>query len=133
MAKKLLRKSTARKAEKAASKKIGQRRAASGRRTSSSEQRTAKTGKRKYVYFFGNGKADGDRTMKDLLGGKGSGLAEMTNAGLPVPPGLTISTEACTLYYNEGRKTPAAVDKEMLANLEKLEKAAGARLGDVAN
>ena len=52
----------------------------------------------KYVYFFGNGKADGDRSMKDLLGGKGSGLAEMSAAGLPVPPGFTISTEACTLY-----------------------------------
>src|SRR5687768_2656696 len=92
------------------------------------------TGKgRKYVYFFGNGKADGDRTMKDLLGGKGSGLAEMTNAGLPVPPGFTISTEACTLYYKERRKVPVAVDREMLENLAKLEKAAGAKLGDVKN
>jgi pyruvate,orthophosphate dikinase len=88
---------------------------------------------RKYVYFFGNGKADGDRTMKDLLGGKGSGLAEMTNAGLPVPPGFTISTEACTLYYKEGRKVPAAVDREMIENLRRLEKAAEARLGDVDN
>ena len=88
---------------------------------------------RKYVYFFGNGKADGDRTMKDLLGGKGSGLAEMTNAGLPVPPGFTISTEACTLYYQEGRKTPKAVDDQMLANLQKLEKAIGGKLGDVTN
>ena len=51
------------------------------------------------MYFFGNGKADGDRTMKDTLGGKGAGLAEMTNAGLPVPPGFTISTDACNLYY----------------------------------
>src|SRR6185369_14200231 len=50
---------------------------------------------RKYVYFFGSGKADGNRNMKDLLGGKGSGLAEMTNAGLPVPPGFTITTEVC--------------------------------------
>jgi pyruvate,orthophosphate dikinase len=92
------------------------------------------TGKgRKYVYFFGNGKADGDRTMKDLLGGKGSGLAEMTNAGLPVPPGFTISTEACTLYYAEGRKTPAVVDAQMLENLKKLEKAIGATLGDPKN
>ena len=49
---------------------------------------------KKFVYFFGNGKADGNRNMKDTLGGKGSGLAEMTNAGLPVPPGLTISTQA---------------------------------------
>ncbi|CAN5858448.1 hypothetical protein BH18ACI5_BH18ACI5_22670 [soil metagenome] len=53
---------------------------------------------KKFVYFFGNGKADGDRSMKDLLGGKGSGLAEMSAAGLPVPPGFTISTAACTLY-----------------------------------
>ncbi len=88
---------------------------------------------RKYVYFFGNGKADGDRTMKDLLGGKGSGLAEMTNAGLPVPPGFTISTEACTLYYQQKRKTPAVVDAEMVDNLRKLQKAAGAVLGDVKN
>ena len=71
--------------------------------------------------------------MKDLLGGKGSSLAEMTNAGLPVPPGFTISTEACTLYYKEGRKTPAAVDREMESHLAKLEKAAGAKLGDVKN
>jgi pyruvate,orthophosphate dikinase len=88
---------------------------------------------RKYVYFFGNGKADGNRNLKDLLGGKGAGLAEMTNAGLPVPPGFTISTEACTLYYKEGRKVPASVDREMLGNLAKLEKAAGAALGDVKN
>ena len=93
---------------------------------------TAKSGA-KYVYFFGGGKADGNRTMKELLGGKGSGLAEMTNAGLPVPPGFTISTEACTLYYREGRKVPASVDKQMLDNLAKLEKAAGASLGDVKN
>jgi len=92
-----------------------------------------KKAKGKYVYFFGGGKADGNRTMKELLGGKGSGLAEMTNAGLPVPPGFTISTEACTLYYREGRKVPASVDKQMLDNLAKLEKAAGASLGDVKN
>src|SRR5438132_4163639 len=87
----------------------------------------------KYIYFFGNGKADGNKDLKDLLGGKGSGLAEMTNAGLPVPPGFTISTEACTLYYKENRKVPAYVDREMIDNLHKLEKAAGATLGDVKN
>jgi pyruvate,orthophosphate dikinase len=53
---------------------------------------------KKHVYFFGNGKADGNRKMKDLLGGKGAGLAEMTNAGLPVPPGFTITTEVCNIY-----------------------------------
>jgi pyruvate, orthophosphate dikinase len=87
----------------------------------------------KYVYFFGNGKADGDRTMKDLLGGKGSGLAEMTNAGLPVPPGFTISTAACTRFYEEKRKTPEAVDAQMIENLRKLEKAVGKKLGDVGD
>jgi pyruvate,orthophosphate dikinase len=64
--------------------------------------------------------------MKDTLGGKGSGLAEMTNAGLPVPPGFTISTEACNLYYeNRGKLTPA-IEAEIVGHVKKLEKAAGA-------
>jgi pyruvate,orthophosphate dikinase len=87
----------------------------------------------KYVYFFGGGKADGDRTMKDLLGGKGSGLAEMTNAGLPVPPGFTITTAACNLYYDLGRKVPAEIETEMEANLRKLEKVVGQKFGSNAN
>ena len=87
----------------------------------------------RYVYFFGAGKADGNKTMKDTLGGKGANLAEMTNAGLPVPPGFTISTDACRLYYDSGRKVPPLVDTEMDANLRKLEKAAGATLGSVKN
>ncbi len=89
----------------------------------------AKAGK--FVYFFGAGKADGNRTMKDTLGGKGANLAEMTNAGLPVPPGFTISTDACRAYYAEGRKVPAAVETQMLENVKKLEKAVGNKLGDV--
>src|SRR5438034_10247046 len=88
---------------------------------------------RKYVYFFANGKADGNRNMKDLLGGKGSGLAEMTNAALPVPPGFTISTEVCNIYYREKRKIPAAIDREIAEHLKKLEKAAGATLGSATN
>ena len=87
----------------------------------------------KYVYFFGGGKADGDRTMKDLLGGKGSGLAEMTNAGLPVPPGFTISTAACTLFYKLGRRVPKSIDLEMERHVRRLEKAAGATLGSPDN
>jgi pyruvate,orthophosphate dikinase len=71
--------------------------------------------------------------MKDLLGGKGSGLAEMTNAGLPVPPGFTISTEVCNIYYQEERKIPAAIEREIVDNLKKLEKAAGATLGSTEN
>jgi pyruvate, orthophosphate dikinase len=84
-------------------------------------------------YFFGSGRADGDRTMKDLLGGKGANLAEMTRAGLPVPAGFTISTDACTVYYKEGRRIPPAIDREMVENLRKLEAAAGAKLGDMRN
>jgi pyruvate,orthophosphate dikinase len=90
------------------------------------------TGK-KHVYFFGSGKADGNRNMKDLLGGKGSGLAEMTNAGLPVPPGFTISTEVCSIYYREKAKIPPAIDREIAENVKKLEKAAGATLGSNEN
>jgi pyruvate, orthophosphate dikinase len=94
---------------------------------------TKGTKKQKFVYFFGTGKADGDRTMKDTLGGKGSGLAEMTNAGLPVPPGFTISTDACNLYYeNRGKLTPG-IEAEIVANVTKLEKAAGAKLGSSDN
>ncbi len=84
---------------------------------------------KKFVFFFGNGKADGNRTMKDTLGGKGAGLAEMTNAGLPVPAGFTISTDACNIYYANNSKLPANIETEMVAQLRKLEKAAGAELG----
>ena len=63
-----------------------------------------------YVYFFGGGKADGNKDMKDTLGGKGAGLAEMTNAGVPVPPGFTISTQACNVYHASGGTLPAEVD-----------------------
>src|SRR2546423_13032685 len=99
--------------------------------TSKSQTRSPKG--QKHVYFFGNGKADGNRDMKDLLGGKGSGLAEMTNAGLPVPPGFTISTEVCNIYYQQNKKIPGAIDKEMAEHLKKLEKAAGATLGSASN
>jgi pyruvate,orthophosphate dikinase len=81
------------------------------------------------VYFFGGGQAEGDRTKRDLLGGKGAGLAEMTNAGLPVPAGFTIATPVCTLYYEQGGRIPAAVEDEMLAQLRRLEKLMGASLG----
>ncbi len=81
----------------------------------------------KYVYSFGGGKADGNGKMKDVLGGKGAGLAEMTNAGLPVPPGFTIQTEACREYMR-GKLSPQ-IETEMLDALEKLEKLQGQKLG----
>src|SRR6202789_2121047 len=81
----------------------------------------------KYVYSFGSGTADGNGRMKDVLGGKGAGLAEMTNAGLPVPPGFTIQTEACREYMR-GAVNPQ-IDVEMYAALERLEKMQGQKLG----
>jgi pyruvate, orthophosphate dikinase len=84
----------------------------------------------KMIYFFGDGKAEGNAKMKELLGGKGANLAEMTNLGVPVPPGFTISTEVCAAFYENKRSYPAGFDKEMKSNLEKLEKMMGKRLGD---
>ncbi|MFB3815145.1 MAG: pyruvate, phosphate dikinase [Terriglobales bacterium] len=81
-----------------------------------------------YVFFFGGGHADGNGKMKDVLGGKGAGLAEMTNAGLPVPPGFTIQTEACREYMRSGR-TSAAVDEQMNQALARLETLMGKQLG----
>ena len=92
-----------------------------------------KTRSRKCVYFFGSGKADGNREMKDLLGGKGAGLAEMTNAGLPVPPGFTVSTEVCNIYYREKGKIPPSIEREIEEHVKKLEKSAGAKLGSTEN
>jgi pyruvate,orthophosphate dikinase len=84
-----------------------------------------------HVFFFGGGKAEGNGQMKDVLGGKGAGLAEMTNAGLPVPPGFTIQTEACREYMR-GALSPE-VNKEMYAALERLEKLQGQKLGEGEN
>src|SRR5512140_3602317 len=84
----------------------------------------------KYVYFFGGGKADGNGRMKEELGGKGAGLAEMTNAGLPVPPGFTISTRACRDYFDRGRQLPPEVDTQMEEAVRKLEALQGKKLGD---
>ncbi|MGH9468132.1 MAG: pyruvate, phosphate dikinase, partial [Terriglobales bacterium] len=87
----------------------------------------------KYVYSFGEGKAEGNGSMKDELGGKGAGLAEMTNAGLPVPPGFTLSTQTCREYYRLGNRVPEEADQQMRAALDGLQRAAGQRLGDAAN
>src|ERR1051326_5850007 len=92
------------------------------------ESKTAnKQSATKYVYFFGGGKADGNGKMKDVLGGKGAGLAEMTNAGLPVPPGFTIQTEACREWMR-GKVSPD-VDRQMHEALAQLEKLQGQKLG----
>jgi len=88
---------------------------------------------KKWVYFFGAGKAEGDGEWRDLLGGKGAGLAEMTKIGLPVPAGFTISTEACDYYYKNGKKYPAELNNQVLDNVAKLEKVTKKKLGDPQN
>jgi pyruvate,orthophosphate dikinase len=90
------------------------------------------TGK-KYIYYFGSGKADGHGAMKDLLGGKGAGLAEMTNAGVPVPPGFTITTEVCNVFYELGKRVPEGLDGEMRVFMSKVEESLGGKFkfGDV--
>ena len=85
---------------------------------------------KKYVYFFGKGKAEGKAVMKDLLGGKGANLAEMTALGIPVPPGFTISTEACTEFMRRKGTYPPGLWEEVKRNLARLEKAMGATFGD---
>ena len=86
-----------------------------------------------YVYNFGGGTADGDGKMKDVLGGKGAGLAEMSRAGVPVPPGFTISTEVCNIYFKNGNSVPTEINDQVLKALSKLEKEIGKKLGDPKN
>jgi pyruvate,orthophosphate dikinase len=88
---------------------------------------------KKFVYAFGGGTADGDGKMKDTLGGKGSGLAEMSRAGVPVPPGFTISTEVCNIYFDNNQKIPAEIEAESKAALGGLEKKMGQKLGATEN
>ncbi|HEU0265850.1 MAG TPA: PEP/pyruvate-binding domain-containing protein, partial [Geobacterales bacterium] len=87
----------------------------------------------KYVYFFGDGKADGKATMKNLLGGKGANLAEMTSIGLPVPAGFTITTEVCTEFYKNNRNYPKGLTDEVGKHLARVEKLMGKKFGDAKN
>ena len=84
---------------------------------------------KKYVYLF----TEGNGTMRELLGGKGANLAEMTNLGLPVPQGFTISTEACTQYYEDGRKINPEIEAEIMENITKMEAITGKKFGDKEN
>ncbi|UCE23861.1 MAG: pyruvate, phosphate dikinase [Candidatus Zixiibacteriota bacterium] len=85
---------------------------------------------KKWYYFFGGKSAEGDATMRDLLGGKGANLAEMCNAGIPVPAGFTITTEVCNFYYDNNLEVPAAIDREMEKYVAMVEKATGTKFGD---
>ena len=87
----------------------------------------------RYIYAWGGGAAEGDGSMKDLLGGKGAGLAEMTNAGLPVPPGFTITTQACNDYFAAGKELPAGLWEDVVEAVHEVEQLTGKGLGDAAN
>ena len=87
----------------------------------------------KYVYLFGNGKADGDGSMKPLLGGKGANLAEMSRIGLPVPPGFTITTEVCTYYYANKKTYPKELQAMIKTGIAQIEKIMGTKFGDKKN
>src|SRR5437660_12655211 len=89
--------------------------------------------KTRWVYTFGGGRADGDASMKNLLGGKGANLAEMSALGLPVPPGFTITTECCTFFYANGRTYPSDLTAQVKAGLARVEEQAGKRFGDATN
>jgi pyruvate,orthophosphate dikinase len=86
--------------------------------------------KKKFVYFFGDGRADGNGEMKDLLGGKGAGLAEMTNLGISVPPGFTITTEACIEFFKNKKTYPKGMWEDALVSLKRVEKSLGLKFGD---
>src|SRR5436189_5883175 len=85
-----------------------------------------------YVYSFGDGHAEGNAKMKEILGGKGAGLAEMTNIGVPVPPGFTISTEVCTYFYAHDKSYPNELKDQVAQNLAAVEKSVGRTFGDPA-
>ena len=87
----------------------------------------------KTVYFFGDGSADGQANMKNLLGGKGANLAEMTNLGIPVPAGLTITTDVCTYYYDNSQSFPDQLEKQLKESVNKIEKAMSKDFGNPEN
>ena len=87
----------------------------------------------KYVYFFGDGTAEGSAEMRNLLGGKGANLAEMSGLGIPVPAGFTITTEVCTYYYDNDKQYPDALEKQVMDNVAKLENVMGSKFGDATN
>src|SRR4030067_3459820 len=88
---------------------------------------------KKHIYFFGSGRAEGRGDMKDLLGGKGAGLAEMTNLGIRVPSGFTITTEACIEYYKNGKADPEGMWEETIEHMHRVEKTMGHKFGDSGN
>jgi len=112
-------------------KKKAAKKAPAQKRAVAKKPATAK--KIRYVYYFGDGKADGNGSMKPLLGGKGANLHEMTRIGLPVPPGFTITTEVCTYFYDNKKQYPPELEAQVASALAKIEKSVSKKLGDRAN
>src|SRR2546429_614340 len=108
-------------------------RKASGRKAAARGKAAEAPSRAKWVYLFGDGKAEGKAQMRNLLGGKGAGLAEMANLGLPVPPGFTITTEVCTHYYANGKAYPKDLERQVEAGLAHIARITGKRFGDREN
>ncbi len=117
-------KSTAKKSAPQAAKKPAAKKAPATKKSAAPPKAT------KYVYTWGAGKADGNGSMKPLLGGKGANLAEMTRIGLPVPPGFTVTTDVCTYFYANGRTYPVQLQSQMEAGVKNMEKIMGCKFGD---
>src|SRR5580700_2636790 len=111
-------------------KKVKKRTAKKQRSENKTAAKTASTKRTRYVYYFGDGKADGNGSMKALLGGKGANLHEMTRIGLPVPPGFTINTEVCTYFYDNKKTYPPELEDQVASALRKIEKSVDKKLGD---
>ena len=122
------KKPVAKAAKKAPAKKAAAKKAPAKTKPAAKAARAPKA--HKYVYTWGNGKADGDGTMKPLLGGKGANLAEMTRIGLPVPAGFTITTEVCTYFYANKKTYPKELQAQMEAGIDNMEKSMGYKFGD---
>ena len=116
-------------AKTSAKKPVGKTAAVKSTASKSAAAKSAPA-KARWVYGFGGGKAEGHAGMRDLLGGKGAGLAEMANLGLPVPPGFTITTEVCTHYYANGNSYPAELERQVNAALAEIGRIAGRTFGD---
>src|SRR5437588_3195610 len=99
----------------------------------SSSATARRSAREKWVYSFGSGKAEGRAAMRDLLGGKGAGLAEMASLGLPVPPGFTVTTAVCTYYYQNGKTYPKRLADTVAAALAEIGRITDKRFGDRAN
>ena len=131
-----VRKTAAKKRKAAArpkEKRAAAKRSAVRKKTTARKQSRAKKGSSRRVYFFGDGRADGEGSMKELLGGKGANLAEMTRLGIPVPAGFTISTDVCAEYNRRGGRLPADVKADVLTALARVEALMGMRFGDPEN